>query len=169
MPGASGYSVYRTNKQSGETQCRGNVTATKYEDKDYSVKTDYEYYVVAQSSFEGAWGNSHYIYEGNAKYFAKYQHKLAAPKMGSAKNTAAGQVKVKWYAVAGAQRYWVYRSTSKNGKYTKIASVATTSYVDKKAAKGGTYYYKVAAAAVSGAGVKAQSAYSAVAGAKSSK
>ena len=169
VPGASGYSVYRTNKQSGETQWRGNVTATKYEDKDYSVKTDYEYYVVAQSSFEGAWGNSHYIYEGNAKYFAKYQHKLAAPKMGSAKNTAAGQVKVKWYAVAGAQRYWVYRSTSKNGKYTKIASVATTSYVDKKAAKGGTYYYKVAAAAVSGAGVKAQSAYSAVAGAKSSK
>ncbi len=51
VPGASGYSVYRTNKQSGETQWRGNVTATKYEDKDYSVKTDYEYYVVAQSSF----------------------------------------------------------------------------------------------------------------------
>ena len=50
-----------------------------------------------------------------------------------------------WTKVAGAQKYIVYRSTSKNGTYTKLTTTTKTSYTDKKAKKGKKYFYKVAA------------------------
>ena len=50
-----------------------------------------------------------------------------------------------WSAVEGAQKYIVYRSTSKNGTYSKLTTTTKTSFVDKKAKKKKKYYYKVAA------------------------
>lgn len=169
VAGASSYIVYRQNKQSGFTQWRGSSSGTSYEDNGYSVRTDYEYYVLAQSAFEGEWSSGYDTFTGNSKYSAKYQHKLGTPKIKRVSNTAAGQITVTWNSVDGADRYVVYRATSKTGKYTRVASVKTASYVDKKAAKGSTYYYKVISVAVSGAGLTGQSGYSAAVGAKSAK
>ena len=60
----------------------------------------------------------------------------------------------------GAVKYEVYRATSKSGKYTKVATVTdATSYTDKTAKKGKTYYYKVKAVATNS---KANSAYSSI-------
>lgn len=53
------------------------------------------------------------------------------------------QVAIKWKKVAGASKYQIYRSTSKNGKYKRIATTGKTSYTDKKATGGKRYYYKV--------------------------
>lgn len=50
-----------------------------------------------------------------------------------------------WSKVEGAQKYVVYRSTSKNGTYTKLTTTKKTSFTDTKAKKGKKYYYKVAA------------------------
>ena len=62
----------------------------------------------------------------------------------------------------------VYRTTSKNGKYAKIATLndaGKVSYTDKKAKSGKKYFYKVKAFNNSN-GVKAYSSYSATVNAK---
>lgn len=57
-------------------------------------------------------------------------------------------VRVSWNKVKNASGYQVYYATSKNGKYTKKASVTgadRTSYLHSGAVAGKTYYYKVRA------------------------
>ena len=44
-----------------------------------------------------------------------------------------------------ATHYEILRSTSKNGKYRLVATVTSTSYIDKNLTCGTTYYYKVRA------------------------
>lgn len=54
-------------------------------------------------------------------------------------------IKVSWREVNHATKYCVYRSTNKNGTYTKIATTTNLSYKDKTAKVGTKYYYKVKA------------------------
>ena len=49
-----------------------------------------------------------------------------------------------WNSVAFADSYEIYRATSKSGKYTKVTTVAETSWADN-VTPGKTYYYKVKA------------------------
>jgi hypothetical protein len=68
----------------------------------------------------------------------------------SLKSATAGkkQVKLSWKKVSGASGYYVYRSTSKSGKYTKIATIkkgSTVTYTNKNLKSKQTYYYKVIA------------------------
>lgn len=53
------------------------------------------------------------------------------------------QASIKWKKITGATTYQVYRSTSIKGKYKRLASTKKTSYTDKKATGGRTYYYKI--------------------------
>lgn len=55
------------------------------------------------------------------------------------------RVRIKWTKVAGATKYTIYRSSSKNGVYKKIGTTSGKSFVDKKTVCGKKYYYKVAA------------------------
>lgn len=71
------------------------------------------------------------------------EDEIAKTVIKSAKNTAANTIALEWNKVAAAQSYYVYRSTSKNGKYTLMSSTASTKYTDKKVELGKTYYYKV--------------------------
>ncbi len=64
-------------------------------------------------------------------------------KIKSLKSSKKKQVAVKWKKVSGATQYEVYRSTSKKGKYKKLATTKKTSYTDKKATGGKKYYYKI--------------------------
>lgn len=64
-------------------------------------------------------------------------------KISSLKSAKKKQVTVKWKKVKGATQYEVYRSTSKKGKYKKLATTKKTSYTDKKATGGKKYYYKI--------------------------
>ncbi len=52
---------------------------------------------------------------------------------------------LKWDELFGAGTYDLYRSTSEDGDYEKIASVDTNSYTDTDVEYGTTYYYKVQA------------------------
>ena len=51
--------------------------------------------------------------------------------------------KITWKAVDNADKYQVYRSTSKNSGYSRIATVSGKSLTDAKLKTGKTYYYKV--------------------------
>lgn len=71
---------------------------------------------------------------------------LTAPKLTKIANATAG-ITVTWQKVPGATGYWVYRRLA-NGKWSTngrlyIAGANETSYTDKTAAAGTTYYYTV--------------------------
>ncbi len=72
---------------------------------------------------------------------------------------------VSWKKVKGANDYYVYRSTSKNGTYSYIGHTKSTKYQNKKLKKGKTYYYKVSAVKVAN-GIKQRSNLSTVKGKK---
>ncbi len=50
------------------------------------------------------------------------------------------KVELAWQPVSGAKKYTVYRSYSKNGKYTPLKTVTKPMYVDKTAKKGAVWY-----------------------------
>lgn len=54
-------------------------------------------------------------------------------------------VKLSWSGVESADGYIVYRATSKNGTYSKLADISKKSYTSKKLKSGKTYYYKIRA------------------------
>lgn len=66
-------------------------------------------------------------------------------KISSIKNSKKGQVAIKYNKVSDAKQYVIYRADKKNGEFKKIGTSKKTSYTDKKAKKGKTYYYKVVA------------------------
>lgn len=73
-----------------------------------------------------------------------------------------GRATIKMAAVAGATGYELYMSTSKNGKYKKIATVTKAKSVTKKGLKKGKkYYFKAKVITKSDSKKKFISAYSA--------
>ncbi|MBR2875826.1 MAG: hypothetical protein IKC01_01680 [Clostridia bacterium] len=130
---AKQYFVYRKVK-GGSWSRIATTQKTAYTDTKVSSGTRYFYTVIAgindtKSSYD------------NAGVAAIY---LSKPQLSSVSNKSGGAV-IKWKAVKGAKGYYVYRKTSKNGKWTKLGAVKATSYTDKKVASGKGYYYTVKA------------------------
>lgn len=71
--------------------------------------------------------------------------KLSKPFIGSVTATSKATIKLLWIPVENAQKYEVYRSTSKKGPYTRIATTKKTKYTDKTGQQLSTYYYKIRA------------------------
>ena len=90
-------------------------------------------------------------------------YKLTAPSVKTDYLISTGKPYIKWAAVAGASKYEVYRSGSKDGTYTLLGTTTATNYTDNKANAGYTYYYKVKAVSKVSSG--ANSYYSVVIGA----
>ncbi len=63
----------------------------------------------------------------------------------SVRNIDDSYLKVSWSKRTKAVKYNVYRATSKNGTYKKIATTTRTYYNDKTVNNNKTYYYKVKA------------------------
>lgn len=66
-------------------------------------------------------------------------------------------VVIRWNEVSGADKYYVYRSSSANGSYSKIATVQWNVYTDDAAPTNKASYYKVKA--VNSAGESPYSSY----------
>ena len=75
---------------------------------------------------------------------------LPAPAVTSATDPAAGKIMLKWAAVKNAEKYEVYRSSSKGGLYTKKITTDELGCTDTSAKAGYTYYYKVRAVTADG-------------------
>lgn len=168
VPGADGYSVRRFTQYGMSSSFYTDKTS--YVDTGITTGTDYSYFVVAEANAFHA--DSIYVDHNDEDYkgqFKTYTHIIGRPTGVSASNTAAKTITVKWNKVSGARYYLVYRSTSKNGKYTKVGRTSADNYADKKAVKGKTYYYKVKTIAVGDNGMQTESAYSKVIAAKCRK
>jgi hypothetical protein len=70
--------------------------------------------------------------------------KPATPKISSVTVTFSS-VKLTWKKAKNAKKYEIYRSSSKNGTYQKIATVSKTTYTNSKLQSNHTYYYKIRA------------------------
>lgn len=84
-------------------------------------------------------------------YHIQATSKLSATVITSLKG-GRHSANLRWKKVSNATGYYIYRSTSENGYYKKVATVkGKTSYTDKKSLKkSGYYYYKIVAYRKSG-------------------
>jgi uncharacterized protein (TIGR02145 family) len=84
---------------------------------------------------------------------------LGTPANVTATAASATSIAVSWSAVSGTTGYYVYRSASATGTYTKVGDVTSesASYTNTGLTTGTTYYYKVSA--YNGSSESAQSSY----------
>ena len=155
---AIGY--YAFNRCTGLTSIKIPVSLTNVDYKAFSgcVSLADVYY----GGTERQW-NAITIYEGNDRLLQANRHcagkeSIAAPTVKATYMGTTGKPYIKWNAVTGADKYEVYRATSRNGTYTLLGTTTATNYTDNKAGSGYTYYYKVKALAANGI----ESDYSAV-------
>ena len=159
-PAAPGVSIYRA---SGKPQLKWNAVsgAAKYWVYRSTDGVNFKYY---DSTAKTSYTNT------GALLGTKYHYRVKAVAVVNGKNVASadsgtkslfttpaapgvsiyrvnGKPQLKWSAVTGAEKYWIYRSTDGvNFKY--YDSTTGTSYTNCIAASGTEYYYKVKAAAV---------------------
>ena len=150
VSGATAYKVYRATSQNGTYSLLGTVTTTSYTNTGAKAGVTYYYKVKAvNSAGESAYSN---VVSGKVKSVTP---KPSAPVVKIGHSATSGKPMLTWNAVSGATSYKVYRATAKNGTYSLLGTVTTTSYTNTGAKAGTTYYYKVKA--VNSAG---ESAYS---------
>ena len=106
----------------------------------------YSYEIPSTLKIYGTKGSfaEDYANENNIPFVDPANIKLATPTITKMTNTVSG-VHVYWNTVPNATAYTVYRATSKNGTYTRVASVSATNYTDIQVTSGTTYFYKIRA------------------------
>ena len=140
---ADGYIVYRRTETGSWKKIADQVTDISYKDQKAVTGRVYYYTVRAYSYTWGGKTVSSYDKDGVIG-----KAKLGKVKIAATDSENYTTIRVTWNKVSGANGYRVYRSASKDGKYTAIGSTAKNSavtFLDKKAATGTTYYYKVRA------------------------
>ena len=70
---------------------------------------------------------------------------LAVPTVTASNIAATGKIQLKWTAVEGADKYEVWRATSKAGEYDKIYTTTGTSLKNTSVKAGETWWYSVRA------------------------
>lgn len=123
VKGASKYNIYRGTKKIKTTK------KASYTDSKALAGKTYKYKVAAVKGKKIS-----------KKVASKSITRLNNVDVSSVKNTASG-AKITWTSRKGAKKYIVYKKEA--GKYTKLATVTSTSYTDKKAVSGAKNTYKV--------------------------
>lgn len=136
LSGSKYYIVYRRNADN-KWERIGKVSSDKTSYKDTKVKTktgNYVYTVKAQNK--------------NKKY-SKYSRKgikanfVATPEINKAVTTYSNYIKLEWNKIKGASGYAIYRKSSSDSNYKRIATVkggSTVTYYDKTSKKSNTTY-----------------------------
>ena len=151
VDGAKKYEVYRATSKSGTY--KKLITTTKTSLTNTSTEAGKTYYYKVKAIHDNANANSAY---SSIKYRTC---DLARPTVKISNVESSGKIKLTWNAVEGAEKYEVYRATSKTGTYKKLITTTKTSLTNTSTTAGKTYYYKVKAIHAKSA---ANSAYSSV-------
>ena len=135
VDGATKYWIYRST-DGVNFKYYDMTTKTSYTNSSTSVGTTYYYKVKAVKVADNTNVTSDFSVAKSILC------KPAAPSISIYK--ASGKPQLKWSAVNGATKYWIYRSTDGvNFKYYDMTT--KTSYTNTSTAIGTTYYYKVKA------------------------
>ena len=156
VDGAGKYYIYRSGTKNGTYTLLGTTTAANYTDSKANAGYTYYYKVRAISKVRSTANSS------LSATVAATCH-CARPVVKPDYLISTGKPYIKWSAVSGASKYYVYRSGSSNGTYKYVGTTTATNYTDNKANAGYTYYYKVKAVSKVSSG--ANSYYSVVIGA----
>lgn len=138
---ATYYYIYRATSSSGTFSKITTVTDTDYTDRDLNENTTYYYKVQA---YDGS-DTSEYSSIVRATTGDNSDSDLDAPDDLNIVGASENEISLEWDKVNDAECYYVYRSKSKSGTYSKIATVDDTDYTDKDLDDDTTYYYKVKA------------------------
>ena len=136
VEGAAKYQVWRSTKEGSGYKRIATTSKLSYTDTGAKAGTKYFYKIRAVSP------------SGNVK--SKYSKiigrvcDLPRPEI-TVKLNDANNPRISWAKVEGAVKYEVYRATSMNGTYSKIATTKNLYQVNKNAVAGKTYFYKVKA------------------------
>ena len=138
VAGVTGYIIYRKiNTGSWQKIKTVKNTVSKY--KDTSVKVGYTYTYTVKA----------YKENGSSDIYSNYDKVGKSGKLNTTlavNSSTIGAAKLSWKKTTGSTGYYIYRATSKTGKYSKIKTIATSKtlqYTDSKLKQGATYYYKV--------------------------
>lgn len=136
VDGAVKYKIYRATSTSASKFKTpiATVTDLRFVDE-VAVGKTYYYKVVAVSQ------SSESVISG----YVKVVSKCAKPVASVGYNQDSGKPTLTWGKVTGAKKYEVWRSTSRDSGFKKLATVTTTTYSDTKATVGTFYYYQVRA------------------------
>ena len=139
--GANGYLIYRkTGNQGFKLIKEVKNTVSSYEDSNIQGITSYTYAVRAYRNVDGKKVRGGYVSSTEVLSYPLMQ------RICSVRKTSRG-LKLCWKTQKKADCYQIYRKT-KNSTWKKIGTVPngkTSSYEDKTAKKGITYYYAVRA------------------------
>lgn len=140
VKGVKGYEVFRKLSDATEWEKLATLTETEYTDKSAVYNKEYVYMVKA---YKVVYYTEFYSAGEEKTVKAKYVITPDAPTL----EVANYGVRVSWNPVAGATKYYIYRSVKKSGGYSKIGETkaSKTKFGDKNATLGKTYYYKVKA------------------------
>ena len=138
VAGASQYEVYRSGSSNGTYKYVGTTTATNYTDNKANAGYTYYYKVKAISKVKSTANSS-------LSAAVAITCRCARPVVKTDYWASTGKPYIKWDAVDGAGKYYIYRSGTRNGTYTLLGTTTATNYTDSKANAGYTYYYKVQA------------------------
>ena len=153
VEGADKYEVWRKIGSGGTYEKYTTTTGTSVTHTGAKVGKTY-YYKVKAIYNANSYANSAFTKELNMT--------CDLPQPVNVKITTSestGKPQVSWDKVSEADKYEIWRATSKDGTYSRMYTVTGTSYTNTSAQAGKTYYYKVKA--VYSANSYATSAYSA--------
>lgn len=136
VPDAAAYEIYRADAENGSYQLLKTTTATTFTNTSAQAGEKYHYYVVAVSAnnIKSAPSNT-----------VSRTCDLPQPVVSIRNVASSGKIQLTWEKVDGAEKYKVYRSTSKTGDYTLMMTTGNTTYTNTTAKAGKAYYYKVVA------------------------
>ena len=158
-PGTSRYVLQRSTSKDGTYKTIATITddmTNSYLDAGVERGMTYYYRVVAYNQTGIIKGSTGYVEPMGVK-------NIQTPQITTAQvSTTTPGMEISWTRTPGAEGYRIYRSTTKTGGYTKLATVKgtdTLSYFDETETEiGTTYYYKVNAYLHNSAGLTSSSA-----------
>ncbi len=136
VSGATKYYVYRSTSANGTYSLIEKPTATSYTDTGLTAGSNYYYRIAAYNS-SGL---------GNKSAVKGIRLVFGIPIVTSVQATSSTSVYLEWTTIYAAGYYYVYRTSSASGTYTKIATTSNCYYTDTGLTSGTTYYYKIVAA-----------------------
>ncbi|MBC2726306.1 cell wall-binding repeat-containing protein [Desulfosporosinus sp.] len=153
VSGATSYYVYRSTSSSGTYSKIDTTTSSRYTDEDLEADTKYYYKVKAvNSSGTSPYSSREYAttLESDESNELDESDTLTAPEDLTARVESSSEIYLDWDSVSDATSYYVYRSTSSSGTYSKIDTTTSSRYTDEDLDADTKYYYKVKAVNSSG-------------------
>ncbi len=135
---AIGYQLYRSESEGGKYKKIADLDSATFQYTDENINKGVTYYYKIR-----AYGSQNGMTVYGSRSEAAEGWSISATKITSVAAQSDGTFLVEWKKIKNAYRYQVYRSTTADGTYKRIATVKDTYYEDDDVKPKQTYYYKI--------------------------